>query len=335
MKHVGTYSQIEELFNRYGLEKLIEEPKQVTGGLMHKMYQVTTKHNKYAVKEFNSSIMKRNGVIKHIINSERIAETLKETVSVISAIQFNDNALLMLNKKYYLIFDWLEGNSIFSPNISLENCMQIGKNLGKIHTADIVVPGVEKKINEAAIYEWDNYLLLGQETNAEWVCELIQIIDELKKWNEDTNEAYTSLCDNLILSHRDLDPKNVMWKDGNSYIIDWEAAGYINPYQELLEVLNYWADNGSGKLDKNKFKTLYNAYRDVVEECHTNWEIVIASGFGGMLGWLDYSFKRSLGIEVESIEEKKLGTKQVFGTIKSLRQYALQTTLLKDWLEDN
>ncbi len=333
MGYSETYSQIGKLFDKYGLEKLIEEPKQVTGGLMHKVYQVTTKHNKYAVKEFNPSVMIRNGAIEHIVNSERISGALKEIVPVISAIQFNDNTLLMLNKQYYMIFNWLDGKSIFSQHISLKNCVQIGKLLGEIHKADIVIPGLHKKINETALYEWDKYLLLGREINAEWVDELIQIADELKKWNEDSKEACSSLSDELVLSHRDLDPKNIMWKNDNPYIIDWEAAGYLNPHQELLEVLNYWTDNGSGGLDKNKFEALYHAYRVIVGSCQANWKMVLASGFGGMLGWLDYSFKRSLGIEAESLEEKELGTEQVFGTMQALRQYAGQTTLLLDWLE--
>jgi hypothetical protein len=64
-----------------------------------------------------------------------------------------------------------------------------------------------------------------------------------------------------------------------------------------------------------------------------DWETVLVCGFGGMFGWLNYSFKRSLGIEIASMEEKKLGTEQVFGTMEALRQYAKQTTLLKGWLE--
>lgn len=31
-----------------------------------------------------------------------------------------------------------------------------------------------------------------------------------------------------------------MWKNDVPYIIDWEAAGYINPYEELIQILNYW-----------------------------------------------------------------------------------------------
>lgn len=303
------------------------------GGLMHKMYQVITEHKKYAIKEFNSSVMQRNGVVENIVNSELIAAALDGIVPVIAAIQFNDNPLLMLDGRYYMIFDWLDGMSIFPPHITSENCIKMGTLLGKIHAAGIIVPGILKEMNERELYEWNKYLLLGQETNAEWVLELSKIIYELEKWNQELNEAYSSLSDYLVLSHRDLDPKNVMWKDDNPYIIDWEAASYVNPYQELLEVLNYWADNGNGELDKVKFEALYHAYMAIAGSCQVDWETVLASGFDGMLGWLDYSFKRSLGIEGTSLEEKKIGTEQVFGTMKTLRQYAKQTTLLKDWLE--
>jgi thiamine kinase-like enzyme len=333
MKYSDTYNQIEILFYKYGLAKLIEEPKQVSGGLMHKMYQAATEHNKYAVKELNSFIMKRNCVIEHLVDSERISKALEEIVPVISAIQFNNNPLLILDGKYYMIFNWLDGKSIFSPNISLEKCIQMGKLLGKIHSSDIVIHGIQKKITQPVIYEWDRYLQLGQETNAEWVNEFSQMIEYLKKWNKQSSEACNSLSNYLVLSHRDLDPKNVMWNDDNPYIIDWESAGYVNPYQELLEVLNYWADNGSGGLEKDKFKALYEAYNSIVGSYQINWNVVLASGFSGMLGWLDYSFKRSLGIESASINEKKLGTEQVFGTMKSLKQYEQQTISLIDWLK--
>ncbi|MBQ6887371.1 MAG: hypothetical protein IJN54_07680 [Lachnospiraceae bacterium] len=39
-----------------------------------------------------------------------------------------------------------------------------------------------------------------------------------------------------------------------------EDAGYVNPYQELLEVINYWADDGKGNLDKSYFDAIVKAY---------------------------------------------------------------------------
>lgn len=332
MDNTEALKQLQKLFDKYKLGKFTENPKQITGGLMHRIYQVVTDEKKYAVKELNSSIMKRKGVVENIINSESIAEALKEIVSVITAIKFEDTSLLILDGKYYMVFEWLDGISLFPPDISLENCRKIGLLLGKIHTAEIILPNIKKETHDIELYDWNKYLLLGQETGAKWTKELILVIDDLKKWNQESIEANTLLSKHLVLSHRDLDPKNVMWKDDNPYLIDWEAAGYINPYQELLEVLNYWSNTGKGEIDKGKFMILYAAYIGIAENCKVSWDVVLSGGFAGMLGWLNYSFKRSLGIEASSIEEINLGTEQVFDTTKALIQYSQQRKLLKKFL---
>lgn len=333
MVYSKIYTKIDKLFNNYGLGKLIDDPKKITGGLMHTMYQVATEVKKYAVKELNPAIMKRAGVVENMVNSERVAKAFEDIVPVITAIQFNDSPLLMLDEHYYMIFEWIDGTSIFPPDINPEHCSKMGILLGKMHSANILLSNINKENHEAEMYDWDKYLLLGQETNAEWVQELSESIGDFKKWNKELCEACSLLSENLVLSHRDLDPKNVMWQDDKPYFIDWEAAGYVNPYQELLELLNYWADKGNGELDKEKFHALYKGYISIVEKLNVNWDIVLASGFGGMLGWLNYSFKRSLGIESSSLEEKNLGTEQVFGTMKALRQYSENKVMIKDWLE--
>ena len=49
------------------------------------------------------------------------------------------------------------------------------------------------------------------------------------------------------------------------YIIDWEAAGYINPYEELIQVLNYWIVDENQNCNKEKFDALMNAYRSWID----------------------------------------------------------------------
>ncbi len=107
MYYSETYVKIEKLFSKYRLENIIEEPRQVTGGLMHKMYQIVTEHKKYAVKELNTALMLRKGVTESIINSERIATALDGSVPVIAAMQFNDGPLLKLDGQYFMVFNWL------------------------------------------------------------------------------------------------------------------------------------------------------------------------------------------------------------------------------------
>jgi hypothetical protein len=65
-----------------------------------------------------------------------------------------------------------------------------------------------------------------------------------------------------------------------------------------------------------------------------DWNCVLNSGYAGMLGWLEYSLKRALGIESTDEEEKELGAEQVIGTIKELERYDNQLIILKKWLSE-
>lgn len=51
MCYSETYIQKEKLFNKYGLENLTKEPKQLTGGLMHKMYLLLSNKKESEVKQ--------------------------------------------------------------------------------------------------------------------------------------------------------------------------------------------------------------------------------------------------------------------------------------------
>ena len=142
------------------------------------------------------------------------------------------------------------------------------------------------------------------------------------------------LSKTAVISHRDLDPKNVMWNGDKPCVIDWEAAGYVNPYQELLEVVNYWTDDGTGKLFKEKFDALIDTYSAYMNISTVIWDEVFHGSYFGMLGWLEYNVKRALGIEASDEAEMLLGEEQVIGTIHELYSYQGKTRQLQEWLSN-
>ena len=334
MSIIEIYSDIKELFHKYNIGNVVQEPSSISGGLMHKMFKVTTETNIYAVKWLNPSIMQRNGVMDNMINSERIANAFSKQLPVIAALSFDGHNVLHSNNKYYMVFHWMEGTSVFPPLINETHCYKIGSLLGRIHRLNITIPEVKKYNNDAIIYHWKEFLVKGKELKAFWIDTYAKVVDRLIYWNTGIYEENYKLSEFMVISHRDLDPKNVMWNQDTPYLIDWEAAGYVNPYQELLEVLNYWAMNENGELDKVKFKILLNAYKEYMSTKNVDWDCVLNSGYAGMLGWLEYSLKRSLGIESIDEEDKVLGAEQVIGTIKELERYDNQLILLKKWLSE-
>lgn len=80
-----------------------------------------------------------------------------------------------------------------------------------------------------------------------------------------------------------------------------------------------------GKL-KGEPEIVTNALMDVIP-------LVAAKCFDGMLGWLEYSIKRALGMEGTDVKDRQEGTQQAKGTIWELKKYEKQMEQLKEEIE--
>lgn len=325
--------KIYELCENYNLGCLKEEPETVTGGLLHKMYHVSTDKGEYAIKALNPNIMKRTEALQHTINSEIVSNALADVIPLVAAKCFEGKHIIEFDGSFYVIFDWLDGKSVFVPNISEYHCEQVGRILGKIHAADIKVAGMEKSRDCRIVYDWNMLLEKARQSNTKCFSVLEENIADIIRWDEHVVSALQQLSENQVISHRDLDPKNIMWKNDKPYIIDWEAAGYVNPFQELIEVLNYWIPDETGKYNKAKFDVLIQAYTESMNICNVNWDVILDCSFDGMLGWLEYNIKRAVGME-GGANDLQEGMQQTEGTVLELKKYESQTEQLKDWINE-
>ncbi|WP_240037195.1 phosphotransferase [Paenibacillus amylolyticus] len=137
-----------------------------------------------------------------------------------------------------------------------------------------------------------------------------------------------------VCSHRDLDPKNVMWDQNKPIIIDWESAGEINPKHDLIETAIYWSIDELGQLNKSKFKAFLSGYRQLYGNLEADWKAVLELGYLSKLNWLEYSLKLSLWIECVDVIEQEMGTEQVIHTLSALEEYQKMTVMLENWLND-
>lgn len=326
--------KIAELCMNYSLGNLINEPRLVTGGLMHKMYQVSTDQGKYAIKLLNPDIMKRPEALINMIHSELVSNALSNVIPLVAAKTFNGKNIIEIDGSFFVVFDWLDGKSIFIPDISEYHCEQIGKILGKIHAAHINIDNMAENNHIREEYDWKLFMEKAKQCNIEVHSVLQANLSDIMHWDRNVVIGLHETSQNQVISHRDLDPKNVMWKNAEPYIIDWEAAGYVNPFQELIEVLNYWIPDETGKYDKAKFDALMQSYTENYNINNVNWDVILNCSFDGMLGWLEYNLKRALGMEGTGINDQQEGIRQTKGTIYELKNYENQIEQLKVWLDE-
>ena len=326
---------ISKLMDTLHLGVMLEEPVMITGGLLHKMYRVSTADGLFAVKLLNSEIMKRSEALSNTIRSEKIAKAFDGLIPAVISLEIGGKQIHQLGEEYYMVFPWVDGVSVFSREITLYHCESIGNILGKMHQQNLKIEGVIPKEDAFQMFGWDAYLQRIYDlknSDKEWMTAYRKSVEDIKRWNQKACDSESYLSKSAVISHRDLDPKNVMWNGDKPYIIDWEAAGYVNPYQEFLEVINYWADDGAGNLVKEKCDALITAYCRYIDISTVLWDEVFHGSYFGMLGWLEYNVKRALGIEASDETEMRLGEEQVIGTIRELYAYHGKIGQLQEWL---
>lgn len=335
MSEIQYNLQFEKLCNTLQLGEIVGVIEPISGGLLHRMYMIETTLGKYAIKALNPQIMLRPVAMKNYINSERIANIAENNIPALPAKRLKGSSMQEIDNQFYLVFDWVDGKSLKPNEINIEHCEKIGAVLADIHMTDFSELGlINEWSDNAQITDWDYYLQKGQENNTVWANFLLENIDDLHNWSDLSNKSVIQLTSDRVISHRDLDSKNVLWKQDNPIIIDWESAGYINPMQELVETAIYWSENEIGSIEKERFSAFINGYKKGYGILQANWRMVLVSGFIGKLGWLEYSLKRSLRIECTDEEEQQVGTSQVIGTISAIRRYSDMISELEKWLNN-
>ena len=327
-------SNIEKLVIKTNIGTCVKEINKVRGGLSHRMYKVVTDKGIYAIKELNSGVMKRKEAYSNFIFSEKVSEiAMQNGITAIGALKLNNEVITQIDDNYYMIFEWLDGKTLKADEITEKHCEIIGEILAKIHNIDFTEIEDEKRKNiDLEYFEWNKYCNLAEKHNKVYANLLKQNIDLLYKLNEKSIKALEYANRDLIISHTDLDRKNVMWQEDKPFIIDWEASGYINPTIELIQVAWYWSGGDVENIDYNIFGILIRSYKKYYKgNIDKNAEeLVYADNYGG-LGWLNYNLKRSLCIEnnyeqdeielaesevIQSINEIKYNYKQIDNIIK-------------------
>lgn len=329
--------KIAKLCRGQGLGEMLATPAPVSGGYLHKMLRVETVRGIFAIKALNPDIMMRPEALGNMKMGERINSEFgscrsglsptneghclsmtecsqrppsRRVMAGIRNAELNVcaslNGVVEVEGSYFIVYPWVDGASVFAPEITVEHCRIMGDVLGRIHRSDVRIPGVEPEMDLRQPFDWS-------------LVEDGRVV----AWDAAALEGLRRLRAVQVISHRDLDPKNVLWQGMQPCIIDWEAAGYVNPWQELIELLNYWAD------DEEKARAMiaaYGAHRTLHE---ADWDAALAAGMDGMLGWLHYNLRRAKGMEGSTPQDRTEGEAHVRGTLAELEQYEQRAAFLR------
>ncbi len=299
-----------------GLGKIIAAVEPVSGGLMHRMYKVRTDSGVYAVKHLNAEIMKRPHVFENYARAEKIEGILENSgIPIVPAMVIGGHKMQKLDDQYFYVFRWQEGKIADWNQISKDMCFKAGSILGKVHA---IAPGnIEQQTPQTSHTDWRGYVLKAKEQNA-GIAPLLEENEELLVYVEgELNKARASLPAVQCLSNEDMDPKNIMWDNGNPWMIDLECLDYGNPVSHVTQLALQWSGIVTCKLDVDRMLAFFDGYLEAYDNCFRGYGDVAGVAYT-WVEWLEYNIQRALGKCMDEAE-RELGVSEVRSTMNRIR----------------
>ena len=316
-----------KLCENLGLGNARDLPSQVDGGFHHRMWLLETDRERYAVKQLAPDTDLANPDSRsHYDNTEAIAERFAgEGVPALHALGRFGHYLQIIEDSGYLVYPWTDASAIGKGDVSLPHALAVADILAKMHSADIVAPHPPPLLLPV-VPEEQVISLVESAVAHELGCatQLQALLPDFLQMLEAQRSASPVLEQHRVISHGDLDQKNVLWDShGKPLVIDWESAGLINPsYEILLEALD-WGGITS-HFDTRIFEQVIARYQQAggrlqQEFIGPAFDAIIAE----WLDWLMYNLGRI--VYLEDSAQREVGAEQLeltLATILNLQQKA-------------
>lgn len=218
---------------------------------------------------------------------------------------------------YFYLFDYFDGNSLKSDEITEYHCREMGKVLAEIHSIDKKFQN--ENFSETPI-DWEFYLAEMAKVNRGLYIMMKDCLPVIKDSQNRGNLARKKLPPIVSICHNDMDCKNVLWNGDDYRIIDLECLAYGNPFIELFELALCWSGYEDCRINFGLFQAFLQGYANAGGELPVDWETLYDCN-NGRLEWLEYNIKRVLGIDCGS-DEKEIGAEQIEETIQHIIYYS-------------
>jgi thiamine kinase-like enzyme len=168
---------------------------------------------------------------------------------------------------------------------------------------------------------------LARQRNVRYSRILEERQDDILRIVELHGPALERLEEHQVISHGDLDHKNILWCEADEpLLIDWESARRLNPtYELLLEALDWGGITAN--FDARPFTTILQAYVDaggrIVEDMIPAASDAIQ---GAWVNWLLYNVGRAVGLK--DTHQRAIGSSQVDLVLSALLRMEKQADRL-------
>ncbi len=327
---MATIEVIRDIFKHNNLGD-IYKAKKLEGGRIHETWYVKTKNKEHVIKIYNPNCSP-DGEYEKYDNAEKVAHLIKEhgNDNVICAQMTGKTTIQYYNKHAYSLYEYIEGTHLLHAQIKEYHIKKIATFLAQIHSikapSECIPPNVYKTESHFV-----NLMsrVVDQEPSLKNILSL-DVIETLNQINQLCIRADKILGedDQLLLSHGDMDVPNVLWKNSEPYIIDWEYAGLKHPIVELIYCAIYWSRNADGSIDSARYEKLINTYLQMCPIKNIAYaNEALYRVLGELMMWLHYNMLRLSDKWTIKKNERSIAIEQLQVFIPTVINVHIQTDI--------
>lgn len=320
--------------DQYALGAVLAPPKAVAGGRLHQLYRLSTSSGVFAVKCINPAMVQVDSLFVARLEESACfaAECAQAGISAVVARYSGQKRVVAFEDSYIMVYDWIEGRVCATSRLNRRHAAQIGQTLAQIHKC--------RFLSSKTLLMPRRYRL----TDLDWSVLRSNLaakhpsIHAVLSQNESEIEAIHKISMQLpprqlsecVLSHRDLDRYNVLWKEDKAYLLDWDLSGPVAPLTELMSGMLDWGVAGAGKADFECVRAVAKGYINAGGQLDGDIERAFNEVLSVWLDWLNSLLQRLSDLSPEDVQYYQLIEQTTFTMeMLSFVRGSVKSSLLK------
>ncbi len=277
----------------------------VHGGYANRMYRLDTDLGSFAVKELNLADRRWTYHVEDVFEFEQAA--FAAGIPMPEPISYDDHTL---------VHRWVDGDKVPEAPVSPAYAFEVGELLARLHALDVGWP--HGSIDEPPALDWPE--LAAQAAGQPWA-------DELASQTETFLEIahFVDTCERpgpVVLTHKDIQPWNLLARDGHPVVLDWELSGLLDLSGELgSTALSLAKGPGFDDIEPAIFRQVLDGYvagGGTLPPPGPSWFVYL---IGGWLGHTRWNILRCLAdADAATGPERELSHEAVRNGVRGLPQ---------------
>jgi aminoglycoside phosphotransferase (APT) family kinase protein len=246
----------------------------VPGGFAHRLYRLDTDQGSFAVKELNVLDPRASYHVEDVFRLERAAFAagipMPEPVAA---------------SRETLVHRWVEGQTVPEAPVPAAFAFEVGEVLARLHALE--VPWTAGPGEERTPQDWAELAERAVATGQPWADELAAQVATF-----DAIAAFVDTCARpgpAVLTHRDIQPWNLLSREGRPVVLDWELSGLLDLSAELgSTALSLAKGRGLDGIQPAIFRSVLEGYvagGGVLPPPGPSWFVFLIGGWSGHTRW--------------------------------------------------